>query len=169
MKLALILIVMMSGTSFALDTTSYRGLKCKYNDAEETQYIRFDLVGALNVLNENEATLTYSTTIFYDVASDYADYESPEKNIVFGHGKDLKNARYNGTRYTNHFKFELDWHSLFASLEWGNLIISKEPVGTRIDEHGATIQTFTGALDVSYNDHHGDYVQVICERRYFPR
>lgn len=138
---------------------TYR-INCEYADAYEVNNVaRLDLAGTYNVLNKDSATLTYEATLTY--------FQDNLPLMYFAVGEGLKNVPYSGVNYPNHFKFPLDWHGVYGSIEWADLIISKEPTSTAKDEYGATVRTFTGALDVSYNDHHGDYVKVSCTQRGF--
>lgn len=148
-------------------------IRCKYNDAEEETIARLSMTGTYRISSADVATLSYEATITYVdevLAGNNAPVDAPADpaSVVFSMGKNVKNLpNYAGTRYTNHFKFALDWHGVDASIDRADLIISKEPVSMKKDEHGATIRTFTGALDVSYNDHHGDFVQTVCTQREF--
>ena len=138
---------------------AYR-ISCKYADAYEVNNVaRLDLAGTYTVLNKDAATLAYEATLTY--------FEDQLPIMYFAVGEGLKNMPYSGVNYPNHFKFPLEWHGVGSSIEWANLIISKEPTSTVKDEYGATVRTFSGALDVSYNDHHGDYVKVSCTQREF--
>lgn len=148
-------------------------IRCRYNDTEEETIARFSLVGTYKVAGNDAATLSYEATITYVdevLAGNNAPLDAPADpaSVVFSVGKNVKNLpKYAGTKYTNHFKFPLDWHGVDASIDRADLIVSKEPVSVAKDGHGATIRTFTGALDVSYNDHHGDFVQTVCVSREF--
>ena len=157
-----IIALLASLSSFAKD---YR-IDCTYDDAEESKDVKFNLTGTYKVIDENNATLTQRSTIFF-LGDSYAFDTDPEKNIVFSKGDNLPNAKYNGKKYKDHFKFLLDWSGVFNNIERADLIISKRPVSVSKDEYGATVEVFTGALNVNYNDHHGDYVQVKCINRYF--
>jgi len=140
-------------------------IQCKYSDPDEAAKAEFILVGSYMVYGKESAALTYSALINYLSEDFIYGNSSPH---VFSVGENLKSdANYFGAKYKNHFKFTLAWHSVGAEIEKGNLIISKEPVKTEKDQHGATVRTFTGALDVSYNDHHGNYADVVCTHRSF--
>lgn len=169
-KLLLVLILTLASfITFA--ATEYRGLKCAYNDSGEIEQAVFTLHGNMTVEDNKTATLSYSAMIRYVSDSDYGNYfnNSIESNVVFGNEKDVRNIKYNGRVYKNHFKFPLEWTSVGGSIEYAELIISKAPDYVETDKYGAKIETFTGALNVSYNDHHGDTVWVKCTRRYFKR
>lgn len=138
---------------------TYR-INCKYAAAYEVNNVaKLDLAATYTVLDKDSATLAYKATLTY--------FEDQLPIMYFAVGEGLKNVPYSGVNYPNHFKFPLDWHGVYGSIEWANLIISKEATSTVKDEYGATVRTFTGALDVSYNDHHGDYVRVSCTQRGF--
>ena len=140
-------------------------IQCKYSEPDEAAKAEFILTGTYMVSGKDSAALTYSALINYLAEEFTYSNSSPH---VFSVGENLKNdANYSGAKYKNHFKFTLAWHSVGAEIEKGNLIISKEPVKTEKDQHGATVRTFTGALDVSYNDHHGNYADVVCTHRSF--
>jgi hypothetical protein len=150
-------------------------IRCRYSDAVAETLARFSMIGTYKVAGRDAATLSYSATINYvegnlsgDVPmSDVAGPAQPAP-VVFSVGKNVKNLpKYHGTKYVNHFKFPLEWNGVDASIDRADLIISKEPVSTEKDQYGATLRTFTGALDVSYNDHHGDFVQTVCVQREF--
>ena len=153
----------------SVQAVDYRRLECQYNDSTELERAIFTLNANMNVINEDTAYLTYKALIHYPDGSDYGSYWSHKvaDNVVFAMGTNLKNAKYKGTKYTNHFKFELEWASVGGPFEYGDLIISKKPITTSTDKYGAKIEVFNGALDVSYNDHHGDTVWIKCTRRYF--
>lgn len=146
-------------------------IRCKYNDEEEEERVKFSLAGTYNVPGKDSATLSYrATLVAFDTtvfqSTSYLEKQPP--TVIFAVGRDLKNnVKYASVKYPNHFKFALEWNGVDAMIERGNLIVSKEPVSVVKDKYGATIRTFTGALDVRYNDHHGDYVQVICTQREF--
>lgn len=139
-------------------------IRCKYNEPEELKLAQFVLKGTYNVYSKDSATLSYRALINL---SD--EFTQDPFSQVFAVGENLKNVAYSGVKYKNHFKFPLTWYSVGAEIERGNLIISKEPVNVEKDSYGATIRTFTGALDVSYNDHHGDFVGVTCTERTFDK
>jgi hypothetical protein len=155
---------MIASTSFA--STTYKNLECKYNDPEEEKQAKFKLEASMEVIDNKNATLTYSALIHYPSDSNYSGFfgDQLENNVVFAVGKDLKNMKYNGRKYNNHFKFDLDWASVGGEIEYGELIISKNPVEVTANQHGSKVEVFTGALNVSYNDHHGDTVWVKCTR-----
>jgi len=127
-------------------------ITCTYDDPGEEKQVRFDLNGVITKNSDDKATLRYSATLIYVQGE-----EATERNVLFSHEMELKNVPYKGRKYTNHFRFNMKWHSTYASLDQADLIISKDPVSSNIEKgrFGATIETYTGALDVSYNDFHG--------------
>lgn len=138
---------------------TYR-ISCKYKDAYEVNNVaRLDMRATYTVLGNDSASLAYKATLTY--------LSEKPAAVYFAVGDGLKNEKYSGVNYPDHFKFPLRWHGVSSTIEWGNLIISRKPVSVEMDEYGATVRKFSGALDVSYNDHHGDYVKVVCTQREF--
>ena len=144
----------------------YDDFECKFNDRAEAARVEFKLSGEYEVKDETHATLTY------DASLEFLDQEwnnNTGHSFVFGHAKSQKGLPHHGRKYKDHFKFEIQCHGVDSSIEYGDLILSRLPASTTQDQYGATIETFTGVLDVRYNDHHGDFVWVKCTRRSFPR
>lgn len=163
MKMFIFALAAIAFTSPAFAAGMKYDITCAYNDKrEEKDMAKFALAGTYIVEGKDEATLDFRATLVLGPEMIFTD----EAGIVFAHGK-LDNMDYNGRKYNNHFKFGIDWKGVDTQIEWGNLIISKEPISVTKDQYGATIRTFDGALDVSYNDHHGDYVKVLCTDREF--
>lgn len=156
-----------------LPAMSFAGEKyyidCKYNDEGETKHVQFNMEGIYEVENDQKATLHHSSLITYAGYSEALKGADVAKNVAFSRQKAVPNVKYKGTKYNNHFRFDLEWTSLGAAIEYADLIISKQPIKSEKDKSGATIRTFDGALNVSYNDHHGDSVWVICTDRRFEK
>ena len=92
-----------------------------------------------------------------------------KEDIVIDRQNDNLHIPYQGNKYTNHFKFKFDLSSTNSRYQsaYANLIISKVVTNTTIDSYGRAVEEFDTVLDISYNDHHGDYIPLTCTRKYF--
>ena len=141
----------------------YKNIECKYSKdyVDEWGDVKFYLrIDSMNVKDPKTAEISFVTALVLE-----------DKEIWVGKETSLPNMPYNGKKYKNHFKFELKLSR--ASKYTGssgadaNLIISKEITATEKDQWGAILQKFDAVLDVRYNDHHGDYVPLTCQIRFF--
>ena len=116
----------------------------------------------MTVESEKKATLNYA--VYFDIGGDGTE-------IAIDRNTKLANAKYNGRKYNKHFKFVFDLASVTDrySDAYANLIISKEVTSSETDQYGAIVASFHAVLDVTYNDHHGDYIPLTCTTRYFNR
>ena len=149
----------------AAHAADYDNLTCSFHDKnpdDADRRTKGKFQGKLKV-NGDTAHLEVTAVIHF---LDKEACDEGEPKVAFTVGK-LKNVKYSGTKYKNHFKFEPKWEGVDADVEWANLIISKEPVSVKKDAHGATLRTFDAVLDASYDDHHGDYIRVQCVNRSF--
>lgn len=165
-KILLTLSVFLATPASASVAAEYDSLTCTFHDKnpdDPDRRTKGKIVGKLKVKGDS-ATLDF-TAVMNFLDKDACDTGEPK--VAFAIGKGLKNARYNGSKYKNHFKFEPKWEGVDADVEWANLIISKEPVKVSKDSHGATLRVFDAVLDASYDDHHGDYIRVECVNRDF--
>ena len=88
-------------------------------------------------------------------------------------GEGLKNLPYSGRKYKGHYKFDLDGqlHGN-APLEYAYLIVSPEyKVVKRVNRQNMwnpdikwveEFREHSAVMDISLNDHHGDYMPMKC-------
>lgn len=165
MKNLIIGLLFLPVMSFAKDTYN---IHCKYNDSGETQNVQFNMNATYVVESTTQATLSHSSLITFVGSTETLTGADVADRVVFATENAVTNvADYIGRKYNRHFMFKLNWTSVGAGIEYANLIISKEPIRKEKDHYGATIKSFDGALNVSYGDHHGDYVWIICTSRTF--
>lgn len=156
---------LLSLTSVQSFAGPYDRFECSFNDVTEAKDVRFSLTGQYTVHGTSHATLAYDASIEF-LTVDYTFSNTEGGNFVFSHAKALRGEAYHGRKYQDHFKFPIEWHGVNTDIDRGVLILSRLPSKT-IVEGRRTTKTFTGVLDVSYNDHHGDYVWVKCTERTF--
>lgn len=141
----------------AYDEIVYKDIRCHYveNHQDDWGNVEFNFVGNLTVMNEKEGTLSFAATL---------ELENDFGFLVFGRADNVRNDPYNGKKYKNHLKFylNLDGVGYKNQIEYAYLIISKEPVKIEEINYGRQRMVFSAVLDVSYNDHHGDYVPLRC-------
>lgn len=158
-----ILATVLTLISLQVMAAPYDRFECRFNDRGEESQVLFKLSGDYIVHGTSHANLTYDASIEF-IGDDYNWSQTGEHSFVFSHAKSLRGEAYHGRKYSDHFKFDLTWHSVDTSIEYGVLIISRLPISTVV-EGRKTTKTFTGVMDVSYNDHHGDFVWVKCTQR----
>lgn len=137
---------------------STQDFKCQFtDDYNEVSYeASFEFKGRITVTDQKNATLSYVTVL------DVTDFESRR---YAGMGKDVSNVPYNGRKYKNYLKFTLELDSLRSrwSQASANLIILPLPVSTP-ESRGRV--SYKAVLDVSFDDHHGDYIPLTCTSFY---
>ena len=146
----------------------FKNITCKYSESyrasRDWDTTKFHLqIASFKVQGPKSATLDYAVVM--DIFNEGETWIDKNKN--------LSNVKYNGRKYNNHVKFPLELTRVSdyngSSGAWADLIISKEVTSNSTDQYGATLDQFDAVLDLSYDDHHGDYVQLTCTRRYFNR
>lgn len=141
-------------------------ISCKYSDGYKNNWddSKFFLKINSMTVNMNKATLDYSVLI--NVKEDGAT----EDEIWIDKNKKLSNVLYNGIKYKDHFKFVFDLSRVTdyngSSGASANLIINPTANSSHADKYGKVIESFNSILDVSYNDHHGDYITLSCTRKF---
>lgn len=139
------------------DEIVYRDIRCHYveNDQGNWGSVEFNFVGNLTVINEKEGFLSFAATL---------ELEEEFGFLVFGRADNIRNGPYNSKKYKNHFKFHLNLNGVGYKnqIEYAYLIISKDPVKIEVTDYRRQRMVFSAVLDVSYNDHHGDYVPLRC-------
>ena len=153
----LIILGIMAGLStYATAATEYKNIRCTYDPGHVEEYnsVDFRLRGTLTVSTDQKAgSLSHVT------------YLKVEEYINIGKDKAVVNSDYNpspDSMWHNHLKFDLDIEEVGSPYgdAYAFLIISKAPVK---EEDGWKV--FSAVLDVSYDDHHGDYVRLLCRVR----
>ena len=167
----LLVFLLLMGTANSAYAITYKNLKCRYSDQEQLgdegeYYVQID--GTLEIINENIAILNGQATTAYLNAKP-VNGKVLIQDLVAGVSKIENKANtpgYKGNIYNNHYRFfAFGQHSDFN----GSLIIEKTP---KISEakspfgHRRKFYSFDAALDVTYGDHHGDYVKMTCTAQY---
>lgn len=134
---------------------------CKFNDRAEEELVEFKLAGDYQVRGATEAVLQFDAQLRFK-----AHPSDPQGDaFVFARSAGLAGTHHQGRKYRDHFRFDLQWSGVEHGIERGILYIARLPSRTDYPSDRLTVETFTGVMDVSWNDHHGDYVWVKCVRR----
>ncbi len=127
-------------------------------------------------INGDKATIkSYTFTV---VNKDMKSYGvMPANATSVSQGENISNVEYDGRKYPDHFKFRVDSGKGIQTIgdqevQYANLIIAPEyTVAKTVHEHNEWDKTWTwdieirkhsAVLDVSFNDHHGDYIKLDC-------
>ena len=159
---------------------------CRYTaqqiekDGEYYDHPYFQVKFKYDIKSSSEASIDYEGYVAGTKTVEDDGQTAQGIDAIFFGKKVAPNVPYKGKKYANHFKFRLAGYPG----DYADLIIEKTPQilkefktwqypggsykGTWVDcaHRRKTISySFQGVLDVSYNDHHGDYARLTCESR----
>lgn len=170
-KLLLITAVIFSVTQARAESKTIESIVCKGKKYDSEVRIH---INKLELDENGQAEITYMMSLLHEGELGYGFIPDFDAGIITG--KQRPNVPYNGKKYPNHLKFPLTEKgseiSKGYSIEYANLIISPaHTVVKSIPEQNhwdknwtwtVEVRKYSAALDVSFNDHHGDYIQLNC-------
>jgi len=150
----------------------YGNLTCRYTDQEQLgdeqgKYVQ--VKGYLMINGDDDAVLMAATNyinfgakiVSGKIVIVNAETFSSDRTKI----QNVKGYSQRAKLYKNHFKFPVLGVNLNTNAD---LIISKEAkeVKKRTAWGTGVVFVFDATLNVSYDDHHGDYVKMKCEATY---
>ena len=180
-------------SSWAQDCSEYYDeLKAKQNESAQVFHVMcrftvgeiedyqsyFQMEFNYDIQSDSKAYINYEGYIAHiEDVMDEGQTAEGIKATFFGKRK-TENIPYKGQKYSNHFKFDVeDYPGAYAYL-----IIEKSPIVTAESKPWESLgwsdylndkscpykvkrvsYSFSGVLDFSIDDHHGDYARLTCE------